>query len=724
MEKSTQTTKAIRGLDCASCALRLEEGLRKIPGLDTTSVNFARGTIRYAKDFEPLLVAELGRLEPDASLADIASEAARKTGHKTHEHHHGHHASKGKTRNLLLKILPVAFAATGFTVLLVFETAKIQVPAWLSWSIALVSWAVAGRHVLVAAYANIRRGFMFDENFLMAFATGGAFALGQLPEAVGVMLFYALGELVQDRAVDKSRAAISSLVDLRPDTARVVGTNGVQQVPAESVPVRAIIEVWPGERIPIDGEVVSGDAWVDTSALTGEPAPRYVKTGDNVLSGYLSTDGSFRIRTTRSAGDSAATRILHLVEEATERKAPAEKFITRFAHWYTPAVVGLAALIALIPPLFFGQAWSVWFYRALVVLVVSCPCALLLSVPLSYFAGVGAASRRGALVKGADVLDRLSRVRTVVFDKTGTLTSGAFSLKTIELVDGYVQSEVLGIAAAAESHSHHPLARAVVQAAQSVLQSGQASVELTNIHEMRGEGVVAQVGQKRVVIGNRMLLEHHGLTIPFPVVEGASEVLVGIDTVCAGRLLFEDKLRPEATASIAALRASGVRTIAILSGDHPGAVAQAAREAGADEAHGGLLPEGKLDVLETMLAAAKAGSLQHRGELVFVGDGINDAPVLARADVGVAMGGLGTDAAMDAADLILADDRLDALPAALRTAKKTARIVKQNVAGALTIKLVVFVLGGIGLAGLWEALIADVGVALLAVLNASRVLRR
>jgi len=609
--------------------------------------------------------------------------------------------------------LVIASAGAVFVALLVGHDAlHASNGQFLEWPLALAGWWLAGRQVITEAFLNLRRGKFLDENFLMTLATAGAFALHQLPEAVGVMLFYSIGEHLQDLAVGKSRRTIQALLDLRPAQARRRESSGEERLVApEALAVGDLVVVRPGERVPVDGLVTEGEGFVDTSSLTGESVPRRLGPGSVAAAGFLANDALLVIQATRLTAESAAARILRLVEEARSRKAPTERFITSFSRWYTPLVVFSAAALAVVPPFLSLVGWHEGLRRALVFLVTSCPCALLISVPLGYFGGIGAASRKGLLVKGADVLDQLARARSVVFDKTGTLTHGNFIVKSIEPLAEASPEEILTLAARSESQSNHPLARAVVQAARERHLTWEAA---TALQERRGEGILCGP----LAVGNRRLMAHQNIDTSFlsPCDASCAEMLVACDGRLIGRMAVGDGLRPEVGETMDQLRALGIAHLEILSGDHASAV-QAVTDRLELQGRGELRPEDKLSRVEELEA------MPNRAPVVFVGDGLNDAPVLARADVGVAMGGEGNDAALEVADMALLHGRLDALPKGIRIARRTRTVVWQNIALALGVKAVVLALGGIGLANLWEAIFADVGVALLAVLNSLRTLR-
>ncbi len=576
----------------------------------------------------------------------------------------------------------------------------------------LVPYFLVGWDILWKAARNIVHGEVFDENFLMTIATIGALALGEYAEAVGVMLFYQTGELFQSCAVEKSRRSIARLMDIRPDTANVFRDGALVQTDPEQVAAGELIAVRPGEKTPLDGVIVEGSTTLDTAALTGEAVPRAAAAGDEIFSGCVNLTGLITVRVTKPFGQSTVAKILDLVENAAAKKAKAENFITRFARYYTPAVVAAAALLAVIPPLFTGQ-WAVWVHRALIFLVISCPCALVISIPLSFFGGIGGASARGILVKGGNYLELLAKTDTVVFDKTGTLTQGRFSLSALHPADGVSESELLETAALTEGHSSHPIAQSLRAA-----WPGQTDpARLSEIQELPGRGVIALLDGVPVLAGNEKLLTERGIE-PAPCGDGGTVVYVAKDGKYLGCAVISDTLKPTAAATVAALRGRGVKTV-MLTGDSEEAGRAAADALGLDGVYARLLPADKVARLEELLAQTDRGRA-----LAYVGDGVNDAPVLSRADIGVAMGGMGSDAAIEAADIVLMDDDPAKLVEAMDIAKKCLRIVRQNIVFALGIKGLFLLLGAFGAASMWEAVFADVGVAVLAILNAARMLKK
>ena len=580
----------------------------------------------------------------------------------------------------------------------------------------LPAYFVIGWDVLWRAVRNIAHGQVFDENFLMALATVGAFCTGffgqgEYPEAVFVMLFYQVGELFQSYAVGKSRKSITSLMDIRPDYANVERDGKLLQVDPEEVAVGDTITVKAGEKIPLDGLVLEGQSLVDTAALTGESVPRQVRPGDSVISGCVNQNGLLRVQVTKAFGESTVQKILDLVENASSKKAKAENFITKFARYYTPVVVFCALALAVVPPLFVGD-WTGWVQKALIFLVVSCPCALVISVPLSFFGGIGGASRQGILVKGGNYLEVLADTELVVFDKTGTLTKGVFQVTAIH-PEGVSQQDLLELAALAESYSDHPISRSLKEAWGKALDTARVG----QVEELSGRGVRAQVDGKEVWAGNGKLMEEIGLAYR-PSGQVGTVVHVAAEGRYLGYILIADEVKPDAKEAIAALKAQGVKKTVLLTGDAKDVGEAVAQELGLDEAYTQLLPGDKVERVEALLQETSP-----KGKLAFVGDGINDAPVLSRADIGIAMGALGSDAAIEAADLVLMDDKPSKIAKAMEISKRTLRIVRQNIVFALAVKLLVLMLTPFGLANLWEAVFADVGVMVLAILNASRALQ-
>ncbi len=583
---------------------------------------------------------------------------------------------------------------------------------FLSLAIFLVPYLVLGWPVLKKAARNIAAGHVFDENFLMCVATIGALCLAEFPEAVAVMLFYQIGDLFEDYAVDKSRDSIAEMMDICPEQAYIERNGEIEAVDPDEVEIGTIIVVRPGERVPLDGVIMKGETELDTAALTGESLPRNVFTGDPIASGSINLSSTIYIETTKEFEDSTVSRILELVEDAASEKAPMENFITRFARYYTPIVCLLALLIAIIPPFFTGFDWADWVQRALIFLVVSCPCALVISVPLSFFGGIGGASKRGILIKGSNYLEALSHAKTILFDKTGTITKGTFSVSKIEPI-GMSREELLRIAAMAEAYSNHPIAL-------SIRKEHEAPLDLDRVSEtteIAGQGVRCVIDGQVVLAGNARLMEANGIAAAMN--ETKTTVLhIAIDGEYRGSIEVEDTIKEDSVEAIQRIKELGVAHTVMLTGDREEVAAHIAREAGLDEYHAGLLPEGKIDFLRSYLDEAPKGE-----KVAFVGDGINDAPALIRSDVGIAMGAMGSDAAIEAADIVFMDDKLSRLADGIGISRKTMRIVYQNIVFALGVKLLVLVLAALGIANMWEAIFADVGVSVIAILNAMRALK-
>ena len=591
---------------------------------------------------------------------------------------------------------------------------------YASFVLFLVPFIIAGHDVLTKAWSNIRRGQAFDESFLMTVATLGAFAMVFFPdtdphmaEGAAVMLFYQVGEIFQAYAVGKSRKSISDMMDIAPDYSNIEGADGaLEQVDPDEVAVGTVIVIKPGERVPIDGVVIDGATQLDTAALTGESVPRHAEVGSEVISGCINMTGLIKVRTTKPFGESTVARVLELVENASEKKAKTENFITRFARVYTPAVTGAAVLLALVGGIATG-AWSDWILRGLTFLVVSCPCALVISVPLSFFGGIGGASKIGVLIKGSSYLEALSEVDTVVCDKTGTLTKGTFEVVATHPEQGYTADQLLELAAHAEAFSDHPIAVSVREAYQGVLDPKR----VTESANEAGHGVIATIDGKKVLVGNDKLLAEAGLDAPSCEVVGTI-LHVSVDGTYAGHIVIADMVKDDAAQTVADLHAVGVRRVVMLTGDREEVAAAVSKQLGIDEYHAQLLPGDKVDHVERLLSSEDG-----KHKLAFVGDGINDAPVLTRADVGIAMGAMGSDAAIEAADVVLMDDKPSNIARAMRVSRKTMRIVWQNIIFALGVKLLILMLAALGIANMWLAVFGDVGVAIIAILNAMRAMR-
>lgn len=588
-----------------------------------------------------------------------------------------------------------------------------SLPPFAILAVYLVSYVIIGGDVVKLAVANIGRGQVFDENFLMALATVGAFFVGDYPEAVAVMLFYQVGELFQSYAVNRSRKSIAELMDIRPDYANVLREGTEEEVDPDEVAVGETILVKPGERIPLDGRVIRGDSSLDTVALTGESVPRTVRCGEDVISGCVNLTGVLEVEVTKPYGESTVSKILDLVENASSKKAQAENFITRFARYYTPVVVCCAAALAVIPPLFVG-GWSGWIYRGLTFLVVSCPCAVVISVPLSFFGGLGGASKAGVLVKGSNYLEALAETEIVVMDKTGTLTKGTFTVQEVKPAGKEAgREELLELAALAESYSGHPISLSIRKA----WGKDADKTRLGEVKELAGRGVAAQIDGRTVYVGNEKLMAQQGISVTDAVSAG-TVVHVAEENRYLGHILIADEIKKDAASCISGLAEQGVRRVVMLTGDRKEAAEHVAAQIGLKEVHSGLLPGDKVEEVEKLIA-----SKSPKGKLAFVGDGINDAPVLARADIGIAMGGLGSDAAIEAADVVIMTDEPSKIAAAMRISRKTLGIVKQNILFAIGVKVLVLLLAAVGIANMWLAVFADVGVAVIAILNAMRAMQ-
>ncbi|MBR4200280.1 MAG: cadmium-translocating P-type ATPase [Oscillospiraceae bacterium] len=709
----------LKGLDCPHCSAKIEHDVAALEEISAATVNLMQQTLTVQTEHPHETVGTLiehivHQHEPDVEVIQgkvhshdhaHTHEHGECCGHD-HAHSHEHEHSHDGSHTMLLRLI---IGAAVFAAGAVLHYA-LHAPSAAVFAVMLTSYIILGWDVVWTALRNILRGKIFDEHFLMSISTVGAFALGEYPEAAAVMLFYQLGEYFQSLAVNRSRHSISALLDIRPDTANVLHDGQPEETAAADVPVGAVILVKAGERIPLDGIVTEGESMLDTTALTGESVPRHVHSGDPVLSGCINQSGTLTVQVTKPFAESTASKIIDLVENASARKAPAENFITTFARYYTPVVVIAAVLLALVPPLLLHAAWTDWIRRAFVFLIVSCPCALVISIPLTFFSGIGAASKHGVLVKGSNYLAALSRVRQIVFDKTGTLTKGEFRVTELLPAEGFSQNDLLYLAACCEKHSNHPIAVSVLAA-----YSGDPSaLPVTDSEEISGRGIRAKADGKELLAGSAALLTEQ--QIPFsPCSEAGTKVYIAADGKYVGCILIADTLKPDSKETVAALRAEGVDKLTMLTGDDAAIAASVAEALALDDWSAELLPEQKVTELEKMRAKLPEGA-----KLAFVGDGINDAPVLARADVGIAMGALGADAAIEAADVVLMTDEPARLRDAIGIARKTKRIVMQNIVFALGVKLLLLILGACGIAGMWAAVFGDVGVTVLAVLNAMR----
>jgi Zn2+/Cd2+-exporting ATPase len=725
IKKTLKKEFILEGLCCANCAGKIERESNTIDGVKSAVVDFVATKLIMEIDNPSKQssiiekVKELvKRIEPDVKV--IEKENKRKSGeHETHDHEHdhghdhdhdhGHSHDHGHGESNKGEIIKLAVGAAIFGAATVFKFSNA-----VELILYLVAYVIVGGEVVLRALKNIGRGQVFDENFLMGIATIGAFAIGEYPEAVAVMLFYQVGEMFQDLAVNRSRKSITALMDIRPDFANLKHGDELRKVSPDEVNVGDIIVVKPGEKVPLDGKVIDGNSMVDTSALTGESVPREVGAGDNVLGGVINKNGLLTIEVEKEFGDSTVAKILDLVQNASSKKAPTENFITKFARYYTPVVVFAALALAVIPPLVIeGATFSDWLYRALSFLVVSCPCALVVSIPLGFFGGIGGASKNGILVKGGNYLEALNNVEVVVFDKTGTLTKGVFKVTEVKEQNSISRGELIAYAAYAESYSNHPIATSILKAyGKEIVKEAVEKYE-----EISGHGVKAVIEGRAVLAGNHKLMDKEN--IAYAQVEAIGTVVhVAVDKEYAGYIVISDEVKEDSAEAIKALKAIGVKKTVMLTGDNKTVGTKVANQLGLDEVYTELLPDQKVEKIE-LLDKEKSS----RGKLIFVGDGINDAPVLARADIGIAMGGVGSDAAIEAADVVIMTDEPSKIASAIKIAKKTRSIVMQNIIFALGIKGIILILVALGMGTMWEAVIGDVGVALVAVLNAMRAMK-
>ncbi|WP_426354675.1 heavy metal translocating P-type ATPase [Exiguobacterium sp. R-39] len=707
MEAKTERLQ-ITGIDCANCAAKVERGVANVTGIEQADLDFAgqKLYLTYEKDVAydetyQAVIERIQQLEPDVQVIRTASAEAvdphQQVGHD-HSHPHDHGPFLNRTKKIQYSIGMISFIGAFF------------VPGSIDLLFFTIAYFLIGWDVLRTAVRNIRQGQVFDENFLMVIATAGAFLIGEYPEAVAVMLFYQVGEFFQHRAVDQSRKSIAALMDIRPDIATL---EDGRRVSSEQVNIGQRIIVRAGEKIPLDGTVLEGEAFIDTTALTGESIPRRVRPTEPILAGTINTDGHLLIQVDRRYSESTVAKILDLVENASRHKAPTEKFITRFARIYTPIVVVIATLLAIVPPLVVtGAAWNDWIYRALVFLVISCPCALVISIPLGFFSGIGAASKRGILVKGGNHLEALQQLDTVVFDKTGTLTEGVFEVVELKAVHGS-EDELLRVAATVEQHSNHPIAKSIQR---MYALHGSIPTAVQDYQEVAGSGVAGRFGTDQIQAGNARWFKELGL-MPLDQTEDGTYVHVARNDSYLGYIRIADRIKDTTIEALRELKTLGIRQTIMLTGDRRETAERIGQQIGITQVKAELLPHQKVEQLEAILDQAK-------GQVAFVGDGINDAPVLTRADVGIAMGGLGSDVAIEAADVVLMTDEPKQLVEAIRIARSTRRIVYQNITFALGIKGIFLLLGAFGVATMWEAVFADVGVTVLAVLNAMRILRK
>lgn len=698
-------------LNCADCANKMEQKIQKLTYVSEVHLNYM--TQRLKVGIKQSVDAGKMQSEIEKIVTDIEHEVqvteipeSENLFEKLGNHPDNNDGEQHYDESQSLKIIIISGVFFVIPWLINFQ-------APVSIGVYLAAYLVAGGPVLKRAFTNLLKGRIFDENFLMSIATLGAFAIGEHPEGVAVMLFYQVGEYFQGKAVNRSRKSVASLMNIRPEYASLITVQGEERVDPSVVEPGQHILVRPGEKIPLDGHVLSGIGMVDTSALTGESLPRDVKPGSEVLSGSINQTGVLTIHVDKKYGDSAVSKILELVQNASAKKAKTEKFITRFARYYTPVVVGIAAGITLIPPLLIPEArFSEWFYRALIFLVISCPCALVISIPLGFFGGIGGASRAGILVKGGNYLEALKDVDTIIFDKTGTLTQGIFRVEEIYAAESFSKEEILMKMATAEYYSNHPIAESIRSAYGDTIDES----IIDEYQELPGRGIISSISGHQIMIGKKEFLEEYSIETA-ECFEPGTVVHISIDKKYAGYVVIRDQVKAEAAKAISELKESGINRVIMLTGDQKSIADQIAEKLGIDEVYANLLPHDKVRVTEEIMEKNSG-----KGKIMVVGDGVNDAPVLARADIGVSMGGLGSDAAIEASDVVIMTDQLSSIIKAFSIAKKTHGVVWQNIVAALGVKALVMILGAFGMASIWEAVFADVGVALLAILNAMRVI--
>ena len=698
----------LKGLDCPNCSAKIEKEVGELAGVSSSSINLMKQslTISVEEDALSLVTKQIETIvhshEPDVTVTEYIAESSVST-----------QETKSEDYNNKIRIIRLIAGALIFiSGIISNEFINVSLPVYLIFLV--LAYIILGGDVIIKAIKNITKGRIFDENFLMSLSTIGAFVIGEYPEAVAVMLFYQIGEYFQDLAVNRSRKSIANLMNIRPDFATVLRNGEQTIVSPKTVSIGEIIVVKPGEKIPLDGIILEGDSMLDTKALTGESVPRTVHKGDEALSGCVNQNGVLTIQVTKAFGESTVSKIIELVENASSRKAPTENFITTFARYYTPVVVIFALILAVAPPLLFNAEWIEWIHRAFVFLVISCPCALVISIPLTFFGGIGAASKHGVLVKGSNYLESLNNVSTVVFDKTGTLTKGVFKVTEIVPDNGFTVDRILEYGAKAEIYSNHPIAKSIIAAYEKDVDG----TNITDYKEISGYGISVTVDNKKILAGNSKLMTAEQIHYR-PCNKAGTKVYVAVDGKYAGCILITDEIKEDSKRAIAELKRIGIEKTVMLTGDDEMIGKAVSRKLGLDEYYAQLLPDQKVLKLEELDSQKPLKS-----KLAFIGDGINDAPVLARADVGIAMGGIGSDAAIEAADVVLMTDEPSKLVEAIEVAKATKHIVIQNIVLALTVKVMFMVLGAFGIAGMWEAVFGDVGVALIAVMNAMRTLKK
>ncbi|MCH3964595.1 MAG: cadmium-translocating P-type ATPase [Clostridium sp.] len=702
---SPKKALALLGLSCMNCSVKIQEQVGKLNGVKNAHVDFPTGKliieIDNKHDLEKITeeAAEIvKKIEPGVNVVDVD----KKENSKAYFHDDNAGQNRKKMIGMILEIL-------FFSVPILFKfTSNIEFILYL------ISYVLVGWKVILKAVRNIARGKVFDENFLMSIATIGAFFIGQYPEGVAVMLFYQIGEFFQDAALNRSKKSIAALMDIRPDYANLKQGEELKKVSPDQVKIGDKIVIKSGEKVPLDGSIIEGESMVDTSALTGESVPRSVQKGDLVLGGFINKNGLLTVEVTKEFGESTVSKILNLVQNSSSRKAPTENFMTKFAKYYTPIVVIIAALLAIVPPLIIrGAMFSDWIYRSLVFLVISCPCALVISIPLGFFGGIGGASKNGVLVKGGNYLEALNNLEIIIFDKTGTLTKGVFEVTKIKTTEKYNKDELLEFAAYAESFSNHPIAVSILKAYGKEVNKE----KIGSYDEISGHGIKVKVKGKEVLAGNVKLMNKENIKIDELDIVG-TVVYIAIDKEYAGYIIISDEVKDDSKDAIKNLKTIGIKKTVMLTGDAKAVGEKVAGSLSLDEVYAELLPDQKVEELEKLDKQKSA-----KGKLAFVGDGINDAPVLVRADIGIAMGGLGSDAAIEAADVVIMTDEPSKIVTAVKIAKRTRKIVWQNIILAMVVKIIVLILGAGGIATLWEAVFADVGVTILAIINAMRVMK-
>ncbi|MBU5425820.1 cadmium-translocating P-type ATPase [Tissierella pigra] len=698
----------LNGLNCAGCAGKIEKLSNELDGVETANLDFVSKKLKVnvREDEKAAIITEeikriVNKLEPHVKVIDKAESHDHNHEHSDGccGHDHGGETSKKEIIKLaiggLLFILPYLLKLEGTPRLMVY----------------VLSYIIVGHEVILIAVKNILAGIPFDENFLTTIATIGAFVIGEYPEGVAVMLFYQVGEMFQGMAVNHSRKSISSLLDIRPDSANLERNGKIIVVDPNEVNIGDIVIVRPGEKVPLDGIVVEGESSLDTSNITGESVPRNVGINDNVLSGTVNNHGLLKIKVTKKFGESTVSKILDLVENASSKKAPTEKFITKFARYYTPIVVFAALAIAIIPTVFMGGDLREWAYSACVFLVISCPCALVISIPLGFFGGIGGSSKAGILVKGGNYLEALTGVDTIVFDKTGTITKGTFKVTEIISYGEYSKEEILELAAYGESHSNHPIGKSILEAYNKEINKEY----IKSYKEIAGKGIEVSIDGKEIILGNKKIFDEKGIKVKESDSIG-TVVYIGKSNKHIGTIIVSDELKDNVVEDIKKLKSLGIKRTIMLSGDNESTAEKVGELVGLNKVYGNLLPQDKVNKFEDIVRDSK-------GKVVFVGDGVNDAPVLARADVGIAMGGLGSDAAIEASDIVIMTDEVGKIATGIKIARNTKKIVTQNIVLALGLKIVVLVLGAMGMATMWEAVFADVGVSIIAILNSIRALK-